>query len=325
MRHLTPIFLFSLPRSGSTLLQRLIAMHPEVTTESETWLLLPLFYLMKNESGVTEYNGKYARAGIGEAFKNIENGKEKYFNEVAKLASNIWANFAIDGEKYFLEKTPRYHLIVEEIIQTFPDAKFIFLWRNPLAITSSIISTWGNNRWNVYRYYIDLYKGLGNLASAFKKHKANSIGLNYETLLEAPEQELNRIMEYLGLSAEGIDPDKLAEVTLTGKMGDKKGTKKYRKISKEPLENWKSHLGNPVRRVWSRKYLDWVGTERLTDMGYDKEDLQNQLSSIPISLKYMVSDIVRIVYGIIFRFFDLSNMWTKIKMIREGRRIYPLF
>lgn len=46
IRHLAAIkakglFLFSLPRSGSTLRQRVIATYPEVATSSELWLLLP--------------------------------------------------------------------------------------------------------------------------------------------------------------------------------------------------------------------------------------------------------------------------------------------
>ena len=34
------VFLLSLPRSGSTLLQRLLAAHPQVHTVAEPWLML---------------------------------------------------------------------------------------------------------------------------------------------------------------------------------------------------------------------------------------------------------------------------------------------
>ena len=37
-----PIFIFSAPRSGSTLLQRVLAAHTQVATASEPWILLPL-------------------------------------------------------------------------------------------------------------------------------------------------------------------------------------------------------------------------------------------------------------------------------------------
>ena len=36
-----PLFLLSLPRSGSTLVQRVLARSPQIATASETWLLMP--------------------------------------------------------------------------------------------------------------------------------------------------------------------------------------------------------------------------------------------------------------------------------------------
>jgi hypothetical protein len=323
MKKVTPIFIFSLPRSGSTLLQRLIAMHSDVATESETWLLLPLFLSAKNGTGISEYNDRYAAAGISEVLEKIENGEEKYHREVAKLAGSIYSSLARNGEQYFLEKTPRYHLITNEIIESFPDAKFIFLWRSPLAIIGSIISSWGNDRWNVYRYYIDLYKGLENLVSAFEKHKDRSIGLNYEMLLEEPNKELRRVMEYLELTTEQIDPDRLGAFVLNGSLGDKTGTKKYKKLSKEPLDKWKSQIGNPVRRAWCYKYLEWIDGTRLSIMGYDINELQNQLSTVRMSPRFIVSDMGRMIFGYFFNLFNLSNVWTKIRMIRKGKRIYP--
>ena len=38
----------------------------------------------------------------------------------------------------------------------FPDAKVIFLWRNPLAVVASIVETWTKGKWNVDRWQGDL-------------------------------------------------------------------------------------------------------------------------------------------------------------------------
>src|SRR5262249_20278294 len=45
----TPILLLSLPRSGSTLVQRVLAAHPGVATASEPWLLLPLLLPLRDD------------------------------------------------------------------------------------------------------------------------------------------------------------------------------------------------------------------------------------------------------------------------------------
>lgn len=323
MKNITPVFIFSLPRSGSTLLQRLISMHSEVATESETWLLLPLFYIAKSETSFTEYSGSLATIGIHEALAKIENGKDKYKQGAAKLAASIYAELAKNGEKYFLEKTPRNHLVVQEILESFPDAKFIFLWRNPLAVAGSILSSWGKGRWYMYRFYVDLFKGLENLVSAYEQNKSRSLALNYESLLAEPGKELKRIMEYLELPEEEIDPGKLKQFQLSGTMGDDTGTKAYMNLSNEPLQKWKAQIRNPVRRSWCRKYLQWAGERRLSTMGYDKTELENQLNSIRMSPLLVLSDIVRMTYGFIYRLFDLQLLWMKFRKIFRKERIYP--
>ena len=68
-----PIFLFSLPRSGSTLLQRLLGGHPDIMTVSEPWLLLPLCYALKAEGLLSEYNNGWATKAINDFIMEFPN------------------------------------------------------------------------------------------------------------------------------------------------------------------------------------------------------------------------------------------------------------
>jgi hypothetical protein len=47
-------------------------------------------------------------------------------------------------------------------MELFPDAKFIFLWRQPLAVAASMIEAFGDGRWNLERYAVDLWDGVEN-------------------------------------------------------------------------------------------------------------------------------------------------------------------
>jgi hypothetical protein len=49
------IFVFSLPRTGSTLLQRIIATQPDVATASEPWILIPYLYTLRENGVYAEY------------------------------------------------------------------------------------------------------------------------------------------------------------------------------------------------------------------------------------------------------------------------------
>lgn len=145
-----PIFVFSLPRSGSTLLQRILGGHPEIVTTSEPWILLPFLYVLKESGLFSEYGHSGCYKAVGDFFDGFPNGKDDYLKEVNCFTKKLYQKYINNEEKYFVDKTPRYSLIVDEIITTFPEAKVIFLWRNPLAIISSIIDTWGGGGGGIY-------------------------------------------------------------------------------------------------------------------------------------------------------------------------------
>ena len=61
-----PLFLFSLPRAGSTLTQRLLAAHPAICSAAEPWILLPLFHAL-DKASFAEYNATAARLSCHES------------------------------------------------------------------------------------------------------------------------------------------------------------------------------------------------------------------------------------------------------------------
>ena len=122
------IFLFSLPRSGSTLLQRVLSTHPDIHTISEPWLLLPLIYQFKNNV-YSEYSHRQFSIALEDIIKTNSENKKIYYQKIKKLITELYSELSPIETTYFIDKTPRYSLIAEEIITIFPDAKFIFLWR----------------------------------------------------------------------------------------------------------------------------------------------------------------------------------------------------
>ncbi len=67
-----PIFLLSLPRSGSTLLQRLLAAHPHIHTTAEPWLMLPLAQAAGYDNGLSmDYHPELAAMGIEDFSRGI--------------------------------------------------------------------------------------------------------------------------------------------------------------------------------------------------------------------------------------------------------------
>ena len=155
-----PIFIFSLPRSGSTLLQRVLMSHSQIASVAEPWLMLPFCYAHKKKGVLAEYSHSVSTDAFADFINNLPNGENDYFEALNEFACTLYQKQCMNNETYFLDKTPRYYFIVPEILEIFPDAKFIFLFRNPLHVMSSIIQTWcdGNLR-KLYSYERDLNLG----------------------------------------------------------------------------------------------------------------------------------------------------------------------
>lgn len=294
----TPIFLLSLPRAGSTLLQRLLSLHEDVSTKSEPWIALPLFFATRNEGTKSIYGHATLATGVNGFIESFPNKKDDYHSSVATFLHTTYSLSAEPGSKYFLDKTPRYHLIVDDLLKAFPDAKFIFLWRNPLAIAASMLKTYGHGKWILYMFLVDLYSGIDSLVNAFNKNSHRAIAVKYEDLVEAPDKQIIRLMEYLALDSEIDVTDGLKSAE---KMwGDRTGQYKYKSISTASMNAWKIELSNPFRKAWSKNYLDWIGEERLNTMGYDLTELSSEIDNCPVSYKFLISDIIRSIYGKIY-------------------------
>lgn len=289
-----PLFIFSLPKSGSTLLQRILGASNNISTAAEPWILLPYIYALKQNGIVAEYWHETASKAIEDFIIGLPNGKKDYFNEIERVILNLYSKRSKPGSIYFLDKTPRYSIICKEIMALFPNGKFIFLWRNPLAIVSSMLQRWCKGKWKIDIYNIDLYDGFSNLFNAYISPKANIFSLNYENLIKEPEFEIKKICNYLNLNFENQMINNFYNTPLVGRMTEHTGSEIYRgRISKESLDKWKNSFNNQYRRYWAKKYLNWIGKERLKTIGYDLSDLESSLlrtSNLPQT--YLLKDLL---------------------------------
>jgi hypothetical protein len=292
-----PIFLLSLPRSGSTLVQRVLASTPEIATAPEPWFLLPQVYALRERGVEAEYVQVSSARAIRGFADRLPNGIDDYHATVRDLALRLYDLAAGNGEgRYFLDKTPRYHLIVDELFELFPDARFVFLWRNPLAVAASIVETWAKGRWAVQRWHVDLFDGVTNLTDGFRAHEDVALSVRFEDLIGDPLNAWPRLFAHLDLPFDPAVLSAFSELRLDGRMGDPTGVDRYRELSTEPLEKWKATMRSPVRKHWARDYLEWIGVERLALMGIDLDELLRELEDVPTRARGSASDLMRGAY-----------------------------
>ena len=316
-----PVFVFSLPRSGSTLLQRMLATHPAVETASEPWILLPFLYALRRKGIYAEYGHRTSIRAIEDFAAGLPGGERQYLDAVRDLALRLYRERAGAAAQFFVDKTPRYHVIAGDILKMFEDARFIFLWRNPLAIVASMIQGWGHGRWNLYEFEVDLYDGLEALVEAQQAAGDRAISVRFAELVDKSPEARDRVFTFLGLEMADADPERQIQVHLDGRMGDQTGVRQYSRLSQEPRIKWTKTLGSPLRKAWCRRYLRWIGRERLRAMGYELDELLQELAAIPSSWRTLPSDALRMVAG---RFIRLLEPWIfrdKLEHFRHGVRL----
>ncbi len=277
----SPIFIFSLPRAGSTLLQRVLMTNKDIASVAEPWLLLPQIYVLKKQGTLSEFSSLTSNKGITDFINNLPQKEQDYLTSLRRFILELYEKQCKNNERYFLDKTPRYYLIINEINALFPDAKFIFLFRNPIHVYASILNTWGNNRLSKFHgNYNDLSEGFKMLSDGFVKFKNKSIAVNYENFILKPESELKKISQYLDLNIEVSALENFHKEETNGKLGDPTGTKLYTKISEEGLDKWKLSFNSLFRKKIAIRVIKKIDDQSFKLQGYDKNSIINDIKGL---------------------------------------------
>lgn len=300
---MTPLFILSLPRSGSTLLQRVLGQHDEIATIAEPWVLLPICYSLRREGVAAIYDHANQVRAAEDLCRHLPHGREDYLGLLGQAVQKIYATIG-NGQRYFLDKTPRYHLIWNDLLSVFPEAKCIVLWRNPLAIAASMMATWSQERWNLHRFYVDLYAGVVNLTRFVETFGDRVIDIQFEDFIKTPAVVTAQICRYLEIEYDPKVLDNIERSQIRGQMGDKSGAEQYERISSDVLHKWHRLFSNPVRKKWARHYLGWIGAERLRLMGYDPAQIEAELGAVRSSGHRLISDCFRIPYSYAYHLFQ---------------------
>lgn len=142
-----PIFIVAAPRSGSTLLYETLECSPQLWTlgGEAHWLVEGIPQLRPGAQGVDSN-----RLGVEHVTAELRDSiPARIAQKLQDVAGRPWT--PDDAARVrFLEKTPKNALRIPFFSSIFPDALFVFLWRDPRENLSSIIEAWRSRRWITY-------------------------------------------------------------------------------------------------------------------------------------------------------------------------------
>ena len=183
--NIKPIFIVGVPRCGSTLIEKIIGSGKK-------------FVPMGEETGIFE---NYINSKISKK-KSLNIGDVE---DIENELTNIYKKKGLVLEKFnntFTDKTLNNFFYLKLIKEIYPNTKVINCKRNFLDSIMSIFQNnlidlaWAHDLDNIFKYFDNYLKLLEN----FEKKNASFIyNLEYEKLINDPEKESKKLLEYCEL------------------------------------------------------------------------------------------------------------------------------
>jgi tetratricopeptide (TPR) repeat protein len=189
-----PIFILGMPRSGTTLVERILSSHTDVFSAGE----LQDFGLAVKELAATP-GARVLDAGTLEAASKLDFKAlgERYLQRSRVVTGHT---------PRFIDKLPFNFFYIDLIRRALPNAKIICMMRNPMDTCLGNYRALFSLGSPYYRYAFDLkntarfYAGFHQVALFWQQqHLPNFRLQSYEELVHNPEQQIKQLLQFCNL------------------------------------------------------------------------------------------------------------------------------
>ena len=241
----TPVFIVGLPRTGTTLTERILSSHPKVESVGESYFMQ---VILKRVSGVKS-NESMSPAIIDAVSKN----------DIGRIAKGYLQAIAyrLGDKPMFIEKFPENFLYLGFIAKAFPYGRIIHLNRNPMDTCFAMYKQ------SFFRFAYTL-GDLGPYYVAYNRlheHWRQTLGdrlveVDYEALTSDQENQTRKLLDDIGLEFDpaclNFEQNKAANNTAsTVQIREKIHTRSVHrwKCFEKQLESLTSYLENAGIKV----------------------------------------------------------------------------
>jgi hypothetical protein len=272
MVHENLIILVGAPRSGTTMLQRVLGSHSQIFTHPEPHLLTPLAYL-----GFYDIvdKAKYDHVNGAQALRELVDelpGKEADYLEALRRYPGTLYEMALKptGKSYFLDKTPGYALELPFIVKLFPRAKYLVLTRHPLAIWHSQAHSFFAGDYVAAAEQNPLVEPYVTAIGKFLVDKpVPYVHVRYDDLVADPEREARRMFEHIGVPHEAGAVDYGKHEHISKSFGDPMSVEKHARPVADSLDTWARDMrARPEVMQLARATIDRLDPAHLAAWGY---------------------------------------------------------
>lgn len=227
------IFVVGMPRSGTTLVERILHAHSQVHSLGELQDFPLTTKIVSDTRSNTVLDPQVIEAA---GSKNPSLIGEQYLARIAERSA--------EGQR-FIDKLPMNFLYLGFILEALPEAKVICLQRHPLDTCLSNYRQLFAFGFHYYHYNYDLRDtaryicGFYDLMTHWKRRYGNRIyEVEYETLTAQPESEARSLVEFTGL---GWEPECLDFHSASGAVSTASTMQVRQPIHRNAVERWRKY------------------------------------------------------------------------------------
>jgi hypothetical protein len=290
------VFLIGAPRSGTTLLARMLAAHSLVYGRAEPHLVTPIAHLgYFGKVQKAPYDPQNVEQAIHEIVGELKRGEDGYLDALRAYCDSLYAQMmelAPDGKRLFLDKTPAYALVLPFLARLYPHAKYVVLTRHPLAVLSSYAESFFDGDYAVaIAHNPVLQRYVPALARFVRERPVPLAWVKYEELVRDPEAHFRRVCEHLGIPFE----ERAIRYGESGEefkgLGDPTGVQRHTRPVTSSVGKWAAEIAaDPATLGLVSKVLDELDPADLETLGYPRERIVADLAAargaaVPVKAK----------------------------------------
>ncbi|OCQ93927.1 hypothetical protein BCD67_20625 [Oscillatoriales cyanobacterium USR001] len=221
------IFLVGAPRSGTTILQSLLAAHPSIISFPETKFFQYLLSPSDNSLSVADGLKKFFVDKIKEPrFLSCFNNQQSELEKANALIA-VLDTLAIEQNKsIWLEKTPQHIYYIDYLEKLLPEALFIHILRNGMDVITSMYEATRKNpgpdawsgEWSI-DFCIQRWQEAISISYQYAD-KNNHILVKYEQFVENPRLTLLNICQFAQIEFDDLMLSKYKETAKELSLGE---------------------------------------------------------------------------------------------------------
>jgi len=270
------LFVIGAPRSGTTLLMRMLSSHSAIYSRAEPHLLTPLAHLGFYDSvDAAPFDHLQAAQATREFVAELPRGEQDYLDACRAYADILYGRMLAargQGKPLFLDKTPANGLILPFIAKLYPQARFVVLTRHPAAIFSSYANSFFDGDYAAARQFNPiLNRYVPAMARLLREAAVPRVQVAYEQLVQHPEDEMRRVFDFLHLPFEAGTIEYGSHAHDSHGLGDPLGVNRHTRPVADSVDKWAIELAlEPEKLRLVREMIATIDDADLETWGFPR-------------------------------------------------------